>query len=345
MLLSIFRNICSARSRIICRNPAGRVLSVLAGVLFVGLSLATSPVIASDEEESLSFGFTLEAPGEKVLVDDFRLHVVCMGEGDTTVLFEAGLGGSSMEWIPVQEMIADKARACIYDRAGYAWSDPSPFPSHARELSREADIMLDKIGVDGPLLLVGHSFGGFVIRELALRRPEDMVGMILVDASHEDQLARLESLVGKSMMPRGNSFVVSPAQIPDTLPDELRRKIKAFSRMRKTYAALHSEMQYFRQSARQVKRDRAVANYPVIVISRGLDLYPPDEIGRRKTAIWDELQADLTNLSTRGKIIVATESGHHVHTDNPGLVAAAIEEILDAAPAAADPVIPDRSPK
>lgn len=294
------------------------------------LFLARVPAMAADDTAPLDFSFTQQAPGEKILIDGFRLHVTCVGEGEVTVLFEAGLGGSSMEWIPVQQLIAGKARACIYDRAGYAWSDPSPHPSHADELSREASIMLDKIGATGPILLVGHSFGGFVIRELALRRQNDVVGMVLVDASHEDQLIRLEKLSGKNMMPRGNSFVVSPVQIPDALPLDLQRKIQAFSRMRKTYAALHAEMQYFRESAEQVRRDRILSSYPVTVISRGLDLYPSDSLGQQKTAIWKELQSNLTGLSTQSRLIVAANSGHHVHTDNPELVAKAIEEILDA---------------
>ena len=291
---------------------------------------AGSQAMAAENDAPLDFSFTLEAPGEKVLIDEFRLHVDCQGEGEATVLFEPGLGGSSIEWIPVQELVAPHARACIYDRAGYAWSDPSPFPSHAVELAREADLLLDKIGARGPLLLVGHSFGGFIVRELALRREAQMIGMVLVDASHEDQLTRLESLAGKSMMPRGTSFVVSPVPVPDSLPEDLQRKIKAFSRMRKTYTALHSEMQYFRESAMQVRRDRTLVHYPVVVISRGLDLYPDDELGKRKTAIWKELQADLATISSNSTLVVASDSGHHIHTDNPALVAAVINNILDS---------------
>ena len=329
------------RKQILSKRRSWRcLLFVLTTIMVAPISLTWdvitgSSAIAADNEAPLNFSFTLEAPGQKVLVDDFRLHVDCRGEGETTVLFEAGLGGSSIEWIPVQELVAERARACIYDRAGYAWSDPSPFSSHAVELAREADLMLDRIGANGPLLLVGHSFGGFIVRELALRRETDMVGMVLVDASHEDQLSRLESLAGKSMMPRGTSFVVSPVQVPESLPEDLQRKVKAFSRMRKTYTALHSEMQYFRESAMQVRRDRTLVHFPVVVISRGLDLYPDDELGRKKTAIWKELQEDLATLSSDSTLIVASESGHHIHTEDPALVAAVINNILDAQVAAA----------
>ncbi|MFK7892106.1 MAG: alpha/beta fold hydrolase [Granulosicoccus sp.] len=283
------------------------------------------------DDTTLNFSFTKNVPGEKVAIDQFRLHVDCQGSGSVTVLFEAGLGGNSMEWKPVQDVVAEHARACIYDRAGYAWSDPSPYPRDARTLAHEAHILLQQIGVEGPLILVGHSFGGFVVRELALIRRDDMLGMVLVDASHEDQLARLETLGGRSMMPRGTNFYVSPVEVPDSLPKELRRKIQAFGRMRKTYSALHAEMTYFRESASQVSQDREKVDYPLVVLSRGLDLYGNDDLGRRKTQIWDELQADLTAISTRSTLVRAEGSGHHVHTDDPALVASTIKTLIDQA--------------
>ena len=306
---------------------------VRVGVCTIGvIAFLIFPIqtLATEDDVPLDFSFTLDAPGEKVVIDGFRLHVSCQGSGDTTVLFEAGLGGSSLEWIPVQQSIARRTRACIYDRAGYAWSDPSPNRSDARSLAREADIMLDRVGANGPLLLVGHSFGGFVVRELAILRQSDMIGMLLVDASHEDQLVKLEKLVGRNMMPRGKSFVISPPTIPDSLPEELQRKVKAFSQMRKTYAALHAEMQYFRESADQLRADRVVVDYPIVVISRGLDLYPSDKLGKEKTAIWEELQNDLLALSTHSQRIIAANSGHHVHTDDPEIIIRVINGILDA---------------
>ena len=330
MLPSTFHSKVTTRSTE--RNATLWALVRVIGRILCASAFLISPLqtLAAEDNRPLDFSFTLDAPGEKVVIDRFRLHVTCQGSGETTVLFEAGLGGSSMEWIPVQQSIAERTRACIYDRAGYAWSDPSPNRSDARSLAREADIMLDQLGANGPLLLVGHSFGGFVVRELAILRQSDMIGMVLVDASHEDQLVKLEKLVGRNMMPRGNSFVISPPTIPDSLPDELQRKVKAFSQMRKTYAALHAEMQYFRDSTDQVRADRAVVDYPVVVVSRGLDLYPSDKLGKEKTAIWEELQNDLLTLSLHSKRIIATNSGHHVHTDNPDLIIQTINEILDA---------------
>lgn len=312
--------VCLACVKITARRCGFAGLIALAGSCQVATATETRP---------LDFSFIQEVPGQQIVIKGARLHIDCQGEGDVTVLFEAGLGGASLEWQPLQQTLMSHAKVCLYDRAGYAWSDPSSFERHAQQLALEADELLSAVGVNGPLILVGHSFGGFVVRLLADRRESDMVGLVLVDASHEDQLNRLEKINGTTMMPRSQSFVVSPVAIPTTLPEPLRRKIEAFSRMRKTYSALHAEMRYFRQSAEQVKRSRAVVDYPVVVVRRGTDLYQGDTQGELKTATWEALQQDLATISTQGELVVALKSGHHVHADEPELLVGIIVDLID----------------
>lgn len=291
--------------------------------------LVCASVSAVEDAPPLDFSFTQQPPGRLVMIDGFRLHVDCQGDGPVTVLFEAGLGGSSLEWKPIQRVLSERSRACLYDRGGYGWSDRSPFRRDARQLAIEADQLLAALNVDGALILVGHSFGGFIIRLLAQRRADSIAGMVLVDASHEDQLRKLEKISGMSMMPRDASFVVSPVAIPQALPSTIQRQIAAFSRMRKTYSALHAEMRYFRQSAEQVRQARELMTFPVVVLRRGTDLYAHDKQGAQKTAAWEELQQDLARISTSGRVLVAERSGHHVHADQPELVVDAIGSLLD----------------
>lgn len=280
-------------------------------------------------EDALSFGFIKDPPGQLVSMGAYRLHVSCMGEGEVTVLFEAGLGGTSLEWGGIQTAISHRAKACAYDRAGYAWSDPSPYPRSASQLAREAEKMLRIMDVTGPLLLVGHSFGGFVVRELAARPDANVMGMILVDASHEDQLTRLEGKGRVQVMPSSGNFVLKSVTVPENFPRDVRRKIEAFGRMRKSYTATHGEMSQFRISAEQVRMHRQLVSFPVVVLSRGLDPFPKTPEGQQKNDIWRDLQLDLAGISTNGKNVTAENSGHHIHADEPELVISSIEAMLD----------------
>lgn len=284
---------------------------------------------AQSAKEGHGATLVLSETSQRVDLGGFTLYADCRGSGEVTILFEAGLGGSALEWQAIQNALAPRARSCVYDRAGYGRSDPSPQSRDALHLAVEADQLLDALGVMGPLILVGHSFGGFVVRLLAMQRDADMLAMVLVDASHEDQLQRLEKANGRKMMPSGSNFFISPPSIPDSLPAAIRQRIQLHARQRKTYAALHAEMASFRRSAQQVSAARTLVDYPVFVVRRGLDLYAGEVRGARKTAIWNELQQDLATISHRGKLIVAESSGHHVHADQPQLLIDVLTELLD----------------
>ena len=134
------------------------------------------------------------------------------------------------------------------------------------------------------------------------------------------------------MVPRSGQFVISMNEPPASLPRALRRKVAAFGRMRKTYAATHGEMAAFRRSTEQVRAARASRDgpypLPVTVILRGRDVYADVEGGAAKTATWIALQEDLVTLGSPGRLVASSDGGHHVHTDDPALVIAEIERLL-----------------
>lgn len=317
-----------------------------AALALVGIALAVScgSVLAVDDVEAdvegegapLSFDFLQDPPGTLLSIGTTRLHIVCSeaAEQAVTVIFEAGLGGNALEWGPVVDVLTNRVRTCTYDRAGYGWSDPTAPPRHALRLAYELDLLLDAAQIDGPLILVAHSFGGFVVRLLAERRVSDIAGLVLIDTSHEQQFSRLEKPGGKPMMPRNRQFVISRNEPPPNLPLAIRRKLSAFSRMRKTYSATHGEMATFRESAAQVDAARQRRNapypFPVTVIRRGLDLYGDGGADASRTAVWTELQKDLATLGEPSRLVVAWRSGHHVHADQPELVANEILRLVRA---------------
>ncbi len=109
------------------------------------------------------------------------LHAVQQGSGSPAVVFEAGIGATSVNWRHIQEAIAQSARTISYDRAGLGWSGPCRTARTPANVAAELHEMLQQAGVRPPLILVGHSFGGLVMRRYALLHPEDVAGLVLVD--------------------------------------------------------------------------------------------------------------------------------------------------------------------
>jgi pimeloyl-ACP methyl ester carboxylesterase len=119
-------------------------------------------------------------------VGGFRLHLNSAGAGSPAVILDAALGGSSLSWALVQPEVARVTRVCSYDRAGFGWSDAGPMPRTAGRVARELRVLLDRGGVPPPYVLVGHSFGGLVMRILAARYPRDTAALVLVDPGHPE---------------------------------------------------------------------------------------------------------------------------------------------------------------
>lgn len=123
-------------------------------------------------------------PGEMVDVGGHRLHLYPREEaGDRpTVLIEGGIGAWSLDWHHIQAELSTTTRVATYDRAGYGWSDPGPIPRTAGRIADELLRALSMTGIDGPYVLVGHSFGGYTPRMIADTVPEEVAGIVLFDS-------------------------------------------------------------------------------------------------------------------------------------------------------------------
>jgi pimeloyl-ACP methyl ester carboxylesterase len=120
-------------------------------------------------------------PGEMFDLQSHRLHLLSMGSGSPTVIFESGLMSTVLSWENVQAEIAKSTRAVSYDRAGLGWSDPGPAPRDAEQIVSELHRLLERAHVSSPFILVGHSFGGLTTRLFAERYPEQVAGLVLID--------------------------------------------------------------------------------------------------------------------------------------------------------------------
>lgn len=137
----------------------------------------------------LLFATTLAAaqpqpPGKLIDVGGGRrMHLVCEGSGNPTVVFESGSGEGWYSWALVQPVIARTMRACSYDRAGVGFSDPRAGERTVSALNADLHELLRRSGEKGPYILAGHSIGGILVRRYAMRYPEDVAGIVLVDSA------------------------------------------------------------------------------------------------------------------------------------------------------------------
>src|ERR687894_2835061 len=148
-------------------------------------------------------------PGEMVGVGGHRLHINCAGRGGPAVVLDAGSGGFSAQWVRVQREVAGTTRVCAYDRAGMGWSEIGPEPRDARQISGELHTLLSKAGIEGPYVLVGHSFGGMYMQTYAARYPEEVAGVALVDSSTQaDQFGQRPEARDSHAPPKQKNAVV-----------------------------------------------------------------------------------------------------------------------------------------
>jgi pimeloyl-ACP methyl ester carboxylesterase len=135
-------------------------------------------------------------PGKLVDLGGRRIQIDCRGTGAPVVVFEAGLDiNGSLSWSAVHDVVAQTTRACAYSRAGIMWSDPREGAHNSVSIAQDLHAVLSKGREKPPFVLVGHSFGGLYIVTYTVQFPSDVAGLVLVEASHPEQVQRFKTLV------------------------------------------------------------------------------------------------------------------------------------------------------
>lgn len=318
--------------------------------LFWLLCLMQSSPAQNNSRQTISIKDTLvDAGGHK-------LHLNIMGKGSPAVVMENGSGDFSFAWSLVQPEVAKFTRTVAYDRAGYASSEAGPMPRTGRQICLELHTALQHAGIKPPYILVGQSFGGFLVRAFARYYPREVAGMVLVEAVHEN--ARI-LIGGKPVRIRGfatgrtepapqlffkpepviakrSSPINSAIEPPfDRLPDSIQ-KMQLWAQSQELYrAASDSEMSWSPEDVADMYQHRGersylLGNIPLIVLTRGKGGYEGRPDSSELEAERLLLQEDLAHLSTNGKHIIDKNSGHNIHLEDPAIVINAIREVFTA---------------
>jgi len=302
---------------------------------------------------------TYAPPGRMIAVDGRRLHIVCAGDGTPTVVFESGVAASSLSWSRVLPSVAAFTRACAYDRAGLGWSDSPSAPCTLARINGELRDLLRTAAVPGPYVLVGHSFGAFLVCAYASRYPDDVAGLVLLDPPSEwhdttptqarliwggIQLSRIGGLLarlgvvraclaflsgGAPGVPRTFVKIFGP-QVARTLerlvgevrklPPDVHPIVQALWCQPKCFRAMADYLGAFDETAAFVAGLTRLSDIPFVVVSCGDQ--PPETVAAHRS---------LARLSSRGRHLMAATSGHWIPFDDPDLVVSTIREVVDQA--------------
>ena len=283
---------------------------------------------------------TFPMPGRLIGVGDHRLHIWCIGTGSPTVLMLAGAGGPSVSSFDLQMAISKTTRVCSYDRAGLGWSDPPKQPKGLPQIITDLQRLLSLSGEKGPYVLVPESFGGIVALTLASRAPDQVAGIVAVDASEPESWHRLSGPMRASGKMRDTIYQVgwrvglvrilidsqAPTWVADLSPNVRRQFTAVWSRPMANFANDWVDAYEQTSIADLPKSTPGLLNdKPLIVISHGRN---SGFLSNEFEASWPQAQEKWTKLSTNSDHLIAKDNGHMIAQENPQMVADAVAKVV-----------------
>lgn len=287
-----------------------------------------------------------------------KLYLLEKGSGEQTVIFEAGIAATNLNWRYLQEMVSGFAATASYDRGGLGWSSPCRTPRTPRNIALELHAMLKNAGIQPPYVLVGHSFGGLVMRRFALLYPEEVTGVVLLDPMRCEEWPPLDP-EKQAMLDRGTrlsnvaipiarlglarlavaSLFCRSGQVAERLaaaagdggrhvlgrvkdevnkmPSEVWPVVAAHWSRPGFYAGLRSHVAAVPDTVREMHDAEPIRGIPVVLLTPATA--PP-------------LTEDcLRRIGDNVRQLIAQESAHWIHLDEPQLVIDSIREVVSAA--------------
>ena len=291
------------------RGPARRVV--------LGAAIVTVSVVGGGIPSLTAMGASSlppsPDPGSSGVVDELvgvggaRLHLHCSGAGDTTVVLIAGLGDGGVNWGAIEPAVAQSARVCSYAHFGTGTSDPPPGPQTFSTRANDLQTLLRAAGEHSPYLLVGHSFGGAEAVMFASTFPDDVTGVLLLDASPATWIATLCSVDDGSDAAAGYRELCASLSDPANNPEQLDAP-SAFA---------------------EVAEIESLGDLPMIVdtaTEHPWGLTPSEH--SRLNEEWNAGQDHWVSLSSAAQLMSVDDTGHHIEVDRPDVVNLQIAALL-----------------
>lgn len=320
----------------------------------IGLGLVGLVVLVvvggASYEQYMRFRATHSYPPMGKLVDvagGRRIQIDCRGAGSPTVVLDHGadvLG--SLAWTAVQDSIAATTRTCAYSRAGIVWSDPDNGPFDPRGVAKDLHAALTGAGEHPPYVMVGHSLGGPYIMIFTSLYPNEVAGLVFVDASHPDQIDRMRRALGTKeagtpprllyetlaalswtgiahVLPAGNEGPPIVTQISSTY-------------IGTSLAPLVREALALDSTMRVAGQFRDLGNRPLVVLT-GAKPYTAEQLksaglkpGQAQTlaTTWRELHDDEATWSRKSRHEIVPDASHYIQFDRPDVVIRAVREVI-----------------
>ena len=321
------------------------------------LAVASVPQAVAGALAADDGGQSFARPRQLVDIGGRRLHLHCDGSGPVTVVFDAPGTEAGWSWHKVQPEVAKRTRACVYDRAGLGFSDPSPLPVSSGNAVADLRALLRAAGIAPPYILVGSSYGGANVQLYAYRHPDEVQGLVLVDAQHDDETERLDRASQgklKQLYAMQAGMMEQCAQAARTGFDAgsaafgactggtggIHDRALAAARLAVLrspvywQAALAENAGYDASGAELKRARRSFGDLPLVVLTRGVSPYavpgrPPSALNKATEAEHLAMQKELAALSSRSTHRVVAGAGHIIQEDRPEAVVEAVDRILE----------------
>ncbi len=249
----------------------------------------------------------VEIHEQKVSIGDYSINYKDSGKGEYTIVLEAGLGMNSETWTEIQRELSGNYRVISYDRSGYGKSDNAVEPRTINNITKDLKLLLETIEAPAPYVLVGHSLGGYVIRNFEELYPESVSGMVMIDSYHENLFKMLRDSVSETQWNR----YLGTAHIN-----------------RDTLHGLESERVEFMETVLSDDEFKIPKAIPVYVLT---SLEPSDDTSRFVNLtmhLHQKLNFSFVIENNNVNQTITKSSGHFIYLEEPKLVIGAIDNVI-----------------